>query len=296
MKVAKAKIYVRLQGGMGNQLFQISAALRIRTMNSSSYQIIVDTRFLRNYNTNRNFATSFFLKCVDNVKILEHWHDDILSFIINLSRIAKLITCYNRLFCFFNTVNDINIKSGSPSSMYTFLDGYFQDTVEPLNESFRRFVQFYLCRSMQHMQSNTQHDPNIRSVAIHLRRGDYTHGKNTQIYNSLGFDYYLNCISLLPKDTIYNFYVFSDDESQGTKLANLIDGTFVSNKYISLDDEFVGFLSCDQYIIANSTFSWWASYLGHKYNKQIFAPFHWYVDNNENGTNQLVAKNYVCVA
>lgn len=107
-----------------------------------------------------------------------------------------------------------------------------------------------------------------RITAIHVRRGDYLNFPDHHPVPSM--EYYSKAIKILNSETEV-FMVFSDD-------IDWCKEKFVGNFVFSEDtDEFIDLMKmtrCDNYIIANSSFSWWGSYLCKKRNKTI-APSQW---------------------
>lgn len=107
-----------------------------------------------------------------------------------------------------------------------------------------------------------------RITAIHVRRGDYLKFPNHHPIPSI--EYYNSSIERLKPYTDI-FMVFSDD-IQWCK-ENLA-GQFI---YSEETDEFIDLYKmsmCDNFIIANSSFSWWGSYLSDKDGK-VMAPSQW---------------------
>lgn len=112
------------------------------------------------------------------------------------------------------------------------------------------------------------------SVGIHVRRGDYLSPENINIFGKVcDENYYKAAIDkinqLIEKP---NFFVFSNDinwakEKFGHININYIDDT-------SLDSWMDMYLMslCQNNIIANSTFSWWAAWLNKNENKIIICP------------------------
>lgn len=107
-------------------------------------------------------------------------------------------------------------------------------------------------------------------ISIHVRLGDYTHLKDS--HPPCSKEYYEEALSLLPKDA--NIILFSDDYSNALNLMNsfginvMLTGT--ADKFIDL----CIMSKCNYHIIANSSFSWWGSWLSNS--KKTIAPKQWF--------------------
>ena len=114
------RIILRLKGGLGNQLFQLSAAIKLQEKTGGL--IVCDISSLGSYKTEREY-TSKFVPEIFNTK-----------FDVNLTRIERLIV-KSRLPALLKVKTDlvsfysssIDIVSDINSSQFIFLDGYFQD-------------------------------------------------------------------------------------------------------------------------------------------------------------------------
>lgn len=111
-------------------------------------------------------------------------------------------------------------------------------------------------------------------VSVHVRRTDYL--ALSDIHLNLGTTYYEEAISNFSKEKSI-FLIFSDDVEfiqREPLFQNLV------NKYIITDhdDECCFWLmaACDHNIIANSSYSWWASYINSNPNKLVISPSKWF--------------------
>lgn len=111
------------------------------------------------------------------------------------------------------------------------------------------------------------------SLSIHIRRGDYL---NLQGHHPCPpVEYYLNGIKLIDEQKkIDNILVFSDD-------ITWCENTFKDERMFFVkgqkDYEDLYLMSlCENNIIANSSFSWWGSYLNKNEDKIIIAPKTWF--------------------
>lgn len=128
------------------------------------------------------------------------------------------------------------------------------------------------------------------SVSIHVRRGDYL--KFPDVYILLSPEYYYHAIKLLDeKAEIDHILVFSDDIPWCRK--NLKDKRmiFITNKPDYIDLYMMSL--CDHNILANSSFSWWGTYLNENEGKIVYAPKKWFKDGCEANAESLFCNNWI---
>ena len=89
------------------------------------------------------------------------------------------------------------------------------------------------------------------TTAIHIRRCDYV-----QLNRTIGGDYYNNAMEILGST---NTMVFSDDPEWAQRL-NL--GQVYPS--VGIIEDMLTMSTAERFIIANSTYSWWAAYLSGK--------------------------------
>lgn len=111
---------------------------------------------------------------------------------------------------------------------------------------------------------------NMKIVSVHVRRNDYL--KFTDVYHILGKEYYFNAMKMFPRD--YTFLIFSDDIEWCKQ--NLHGENIVFSEGNSDEKDLFMMARCDHHIMANSTFSWWASYIDKK-DCKIIAPYNWFI-------------------
>jgi len=119
---------------------------------------------------------------------------------------------------------------------------------------------------------------NRNSVAVHVRRGDYTKPElagSRMIYDSLS--YYYQAFSII--NTTFDkpiFYIFSDDIKWAKENFKGFNFVFVSHNQGSKSylDMYLMTL-CKHFIIANSSFSWWAAWLADSPMKKVIMPRLW---------------------
>lgn len=105
----------------------------------------------------------------------------------------------------------------------------------------------------------------INSCSIHVRRTDYLELKD--YHPSLPLDYYTKAIEKAKADL---YIVFSDDIEWCKE--NIKGENFIYfNSGIDILDWFVA-STCKNHIIANSSFSWWYSFLSEREGKTVYAP------------------------
>ena len=178
----------------------------------------------------------------------------------------------------------------APIPKYKNVDlfGYFQsinywDNIQPDIRAL-----FSPNETIQSLLDKTPMEPN--TCAIHVRRTDYL--QLNDYHPSLPIDYYKRAIESMKAD---RYIVFSDD-IEWCKTEPTFAGeqfTFVNSGNDLLD--FFMMRQCDRFIIANSSYSWWASFLSTGLNKRIIAPKkeQWFGQKyNQNKVDDLYLNNW----
>jgi hypothetical protein len=241
-------LYIYLQGGLGNQMFQYAAGLSALKEYSQFTDLKLDTSFYDNQKR----------KVIVNGLTGRGYDLDILNIKYN-----QIETC----------------PEGA-----TMIQGWFQNINEFLNvidevrDQFTFGIKF--SENIQRLREEIISSKN--SVCIHVRRGDYIHNPTAYAYHGyMDKDYYLEAMKIM--EEFYgdvNYYIFSEDtdwckENISNKKYKV---TFVGDQYSGDRDSgnFYLMQSCENHIIANSTFSWWSAFLGKS--KLTIGPKNWCKD------------------
>ena len=125
------------------------------------------------------------------------------------------------------------------------------------------------------------------SVAIHVRRGDYV---NNEVHETIGIKYFKQSIDKIKTMTNNpHFFVISDDISwckNNLKIPRCVYVDFTENEI----EDFEIIKLCTHKIISNSTFSWWAAFLGEKNKSITICPKKW---TNKTKSTSLQLPNWI---
>jgi hypothetical protein len=136
----------------------------------------------------------------------------------------------------------------------------------------------------------------VTAVSLHVRRGDYVTEAHTNAYHGVcSLDYYREAISLIANRVPdAHLFVFSDDHDWTRE--NLAPG--LPTTYVDANPPDRGFrdmqlmMRCRHHIIANSSFSWWGAWLNPAPDKIVVAPTRWFAAS-ENNPKDLVPTGWV---
>jgi hypothetical protein len=283
-------IIVKLQGGLGNQMFQYAAG---KTLSAKYYvPLFLDHSFLeRNRQSDGHFIARKYELNVFNISSNRLSNDVVDQYFESGS--DKKIYLYKEQPVSY----DRGFKKIKPT---VYLDGYwqshryFKDITEiiKLDFSFKKneLINKYSILINEILRGN--------SVSIHVRRGDYIPSAGTiKLYNMCTVEYYKKAVSILLKHYAdAHFFVFSDDIKWAEE--NLkYDSTPIHFIHKSNDADWLDMYLmslCKHNIIANSTFSWWAAWLNANSNKIVVAPEKWFnVERAGFNLNNLCPKDWI---
>jgi hypothetical protein len=273
-------VKILLDGGLGNQLFQISAGLYFQNVKGQKVQF----QKYENYNSNSNKLSNFIL-----VKRIYDGTQNLTS----RTKVGRLIHRCNRFLSTRSTpINKINLyffknyfiteigyesnlmKHNNEGTIY----GYFQ------TYKFASKVRNSLIDGLQLINKSKQYDlfekklNSNKIITVHIRRGDFI--KEIGFRGLLSGEYYANAISVakkhLPKSEVW---LFSDDKEACQALIKKTNLDFSKTIYKDsnlTDEETLHLISLGACIItANSTFSWWSAFLA-KAETLVIAPKQWF--------------------
>jgi len=275
-------IIVRLNGGLGNQLFQYAAGLGVA--NKLGCNLTLDVSRLENPGpgiTPRQFELGFLTKTPKIVRVPEP--PAFLNKIAN-SRHGWLANTSQRLSKQFFEQGRRYDPRIEKISRGTVLNGYFQ------SPRYFQGVELQLVDELLDSSDSTRWFEEMKqqisspsSVAIHVRRGDYLTQPAGSPHAPLSLDYYQRALARFQRDSErHTFYIFSDDPNVRPAEVGLDKGmvTIVKPPTYSPPIESLRLIAQASMIItANSSFSWWAGWLGStRSGANVFMPSPWFAD------------------
>ncbi len=113
------------------------------------------------------------------------------------------------------------------------------------------------------------------SVAVHIRRSDYVGNPNLDL---CGIDYYRRSMKHMREAHGHSrFFIFSDDPTWCAKHFSDADTEMIDHHLITSPLVDLHLMSlASHHIIANSSYSWWAAWLGQKPRQQVLMPPRWF--------------------
>jgi hypothetical protein len=271
-------IIAKLMGGLGNQMFQYAIGKNLALKNKTI--LFLDISHLKhkcdaeaNNFTNRNFYLNYLnidanLASDKLINRVYNKRKGISRFFYKDYKLVKEIR---------NEFNKSILDNGNNIILegYWQSDKYFSEINHIIKNEFvvktpligaNKDIYESICKTL--------------SVSIHIRRGDYVMNPLfSEVIGALPVEYYQNAVEYFERSILDPiFYVFSDDINWAKR--NL---TFIKKKYFvdqnkeeTCYEDLRLMSACKHNIIANSSFSWWASYLNKNGQKIVIAPEKWF--------------------
>jgi hypothetical protein len=280
-------IIVKLQGGLGNQLFQYALGRCVTLRLGTSLKLDTSSlgKNLGKYQTVRHYSLDRFNIVADiatendlrRFRIFSASGDTsyskalrkIVRYALDIKPIGMRSYVREPSFRFCQDI--LSVKDGS------YLDGYWQ------SEKYFGEIRDVLIKEITLKNGPSRVSDELRneirtveSVALHIRRGDAVDNPRGHAYH--GYcpnEYYERGMGEIAKakgkDVV--IFVFSDDVEWVKSNLNIpYPARFVSSKETTDYEELVLMSECKNQIISNSTFSWWGAWLNNNPNKIVVAP------------------------
>lgn len=239
--ISKCTLVQRLQGGIGNQLFQISFALKLARASGSQLSFDESSYLLDTHN--RKSILHKILPGADRIDISALHRDS--------TRLLR--------------EDDFPIpEAGLPKNYYLprdishlIIDGYWQDHRLVDSQEVHLFKKQLEAIYDSRFSSLAQRiHKSERATAVHFRRHDYSH------HGICSTEYILQSLRWLAmRRGALDVFVFSD-EPNFTR--HLLTGARINHVTISSGDDLADLYLmslCRHHIISNSTYSWWGAML-----------------------------------
>jgi hypothetical protein len=127
-------------------------------------------------------------------------------------------------------------------------------------------------------------------VSVHVRRGDYL--KFPHIHTPCGLNYYKEALSLI-KEKIGNFTpIFVSDDKDWCK-ETFKDLECLISPFSDEIEDLILMINCKHNIIANSTFSWWGAYLNQNHDKIVVGPKKWFGATGPQDQENTIPNNWI---
>ena len=255
-------VTAHVMGGLGNQLFQIFAALNV----SLKYKMPFYFEESEYDRTPGMTARPYYWKTF--LKSLSSFVKPPLKQLVYREQSHKFSEIQGKNF------PDENIK------LYGYFQSYkyFQENQEKI---------YRLIKLFEHQSSVKEKFSNgffVDCVSMHFRIGDYKHIQQHHPIQTV--DYYKTALSQLIKDTkkddwkVCLFYELKD-KNDVYEIREKLTSKFKNVKFVDIDhqmadwEQMIAMSLCQHNIIANSTFSWWGAYLNQG-NNNVYYPSKWF--------------------
>ena len=285
----------RIQGGLGNQMFIYAFAQNYRSIlyDKTMYDDVNCSRAfdLGKYNIDRNFASEEQInRCKHDIRFKNKLFSKRFRKLLHLNKyILDFSNIKTEKVCNLYQENLLNIRGNAYFDWffqtYKYFDKYREKLLhdfallEPLNEE-----NLTMLHKIQE----------ANSVAVHIRRGDYTTPK-CQL-ELLDLDYYNKAFEIIKnKVSEPHFFIFSNDVDWVSE--NIKTGA--SQTIVDINDESHGYFdlelmrNCKHDIIANSSFSWWGAWLNDNPYKIVIAPQKWFKPKREESSEDMIPESWI---
>jgi hypothetical protein len=255
-------IITKLQGGLGNQIFQWAYGKALSEKYNTS--LFLDLNFYENQtgNTFRVFELDKF----PNIKLETTKFEN--------KQTIEVIDS----FTYTELKHDKNFNY--------YLNGFWQS--EKYFYEFSEIIKNELEPDITTLEKLSSKMSN-NSVSLHIRRTDYVTSNGYHPVQSI--DYYNKALEII--GDYDQLLIFSDDINWCKENLNYKNMVFIENQ-TNIEDMWLMSL-CKHNIIANSSFSWWGAWLNKNEDKIVIVPKNWFGDFTNLNSLDIFANNWITI-
>ena len=293
------KTHVFLTGGLGNQLFQVAAAIdlsvtsqvilhdnlgrpRVNSLGTPEIELLT---LPKNVSVQKHLRFSTFISKIIGYNLRSGYRPTKLELVFRLptTLISNVImSIYLRSIVSLEKSSSLGFDPNvTKFNSNKILIGYFQTFFHITRIDREKFVNF---PSLANKKVSDYKALAVfeRPLIVHVRLGDYRYENEIGILSS---SYYESCLSeSWNSNSFGKIWLFSDEPQKALKK---LPPTM--HRYIRIIDS-VGLSSAETlqvmtygsgYIIGNSTFSWWGAYLRENQAAIVYCPQPWFKNMDE---------------
>ena len=234
-------------GRLGNQMFQYAALKGIAAHHG--YEVIIP-----NHDHKVRDPSGFDLK-------IEIHQPFLMESLERLGVVRGVLEVHERMYTYDQELVDMCPDNTSLSGFFQ-TEKYFKHVKEGIKKDFTFHKEIIdPCKEMI--------EPFGDVISLHVRRTDYTTNPN---HAALDLSYYEEALKRMPKGL--PVMIFSDDPSWCSKQEIFSDDRFLVSESGNQHVDLCLMTMCKYHINANSSFSWWGSWLADS--KRVTAPSKWF--------------------
>jgi hypothetical protein len=291
---------VLIAGGLGNNLFQLAAALfkfeirdlELELLNSKSVSSLQDFEIETHaISVSRKKRLSLEQRVLNYSLRVSAKSEKSLVNLLRRVALKVLLSLLQKGTTFINF--GIGYSSGLEKSRAKNVIGYFQTYRYASKRSvYHSLMSLEISNPTEIFRLVEGEVRLVKPVIVHIRRGDYLNSG----FGLLGKEYYSEALKALDAPTHQEVWIFSDETDQ-TELLGLLpekyNYRFILGIELSDSETFQIMRHGSAYVIANSTFSWWAAFLRYNIESPVVAPKDWFY--NLTSPIHLVPNNWILV-
>jgi hypothetical protein len=268
---SKKIVTFHLSGGLGNQLFQLAYMLWQTKCND----IVPVVHFGRQH---KNFNNPGGIELLNLEMRVKNYNNLFAKMIGRAHYYLIRNSAFHRRIWKVHLSQVVGYSEHDETLNGSNVVGYFQTYVFVDRVASTLRSQFQLASHSLWAKKLIQSALELQPIAVHIRRSDYQNHTNS--IGILSLDYYKSALHSLGSVSQNSpIWIFSDDLELAYEFKN--EYIPLLNSTVIICPEFesaIGVLkvmsACSHFVLANSTFSWWAAYLSHS--KTVVAPKIWF--------------------